>query len=137
MHVHATTGVTLVSLMKAIEAGRGLRRYGDQFAEPGTGTQSRPRAWWRCWKARASNTRLDKARLIKLKKYFAGIRPRYKEFLSNITGVETEIFDSQIPGGMLSNMESQLKQQGAGDRMEEVLLEVPQGARRRRISRRW
>jgi methylmalonyl-CoA carboxyltransferase 5S subunit len=39
--------------------------------------------------------------------------------------VETEIFDSQIPGGMLSNMESQLKQQGAGDRMEEVLLEVP------------
>jgi methylmalonyl-CoA carboxyltransferase 5S subunit len=39
--------------------------------------------------------------------------------------VETEIFDSQIPGGMLSNMESQLKQQGAGDRMEDVLLEVP------------
>ena len=60
-----------------------------------------------------------------MKKYFAGIRPRYKEFLSNITGVETEIFDSQIPGGMISNMESQLKQQGAGDRMEEVLLEVP------------
>jgi methylmalonyl-CoA carboxyltransferase 5S subunit len=39
--------------------------------------------------------------------------------------VETEIFDSQIPGGMLSNMESQLKQQGAGDRMDDVLLEVP------------
>jgi methylmalonyl-CoA carboxyltransferase 5S subunit len=70
-------------------------------------------------------TRLDRKRLIKIKKYFAGIRPRYQEFLSNITGVETEIFDSQIPGGMLSNMESQLKQQGAGDRMDEVLLEVP------------
>ena len=83
------------------------------------------------------DTRLDKPRLIKLKKYFAGIRPRYKEFLSNITGVETEIFDSQIPGGMISNMESQLKQQGAGDRMEEVLLEVPQGPRGRRLSRRW
>ena len=53
------------------------------------------------------------------------MRPRYKEFLSNITGVETEIFDSQIPGGMLSNMESQLKQQGAGDKVQEVLLEVP------------
>ena len=39
--------------------------------------------------------------------------------------METEIFDSQIPGGMISNMESQLKQQGAGDRMEEVLAEVP------------
>jgi methylmalonyl-CoA carboxyltransferase 5S subunit len=70
-------------------------------------------------------TKLDKRKLLSLKKYFAGVRPRYKEFLSNITGVETEIFDSQIPGGMLSNMESQLKQQGAGDRMEEVLLEVP------------
>jgi methylmalonyl-CoA carboxyltransferase 5S subunit len=40
-------------------------------------------------------------------------------------GVETEIFDSQIPGGMISNMESQLKQQGAGDRLREVLAEVP------------
>ena len=39
--------------------------------------------------------------------------------------METEIFESQIPGGMISNMESQLKQQGAGDRMEEVLAEVP------------
>jgi methylmalonyl-CoA carboxyltransferase 5S subunit len=39
--------------------------------------------------------------------------------------VETEIFQSQIPGGMISNMESQLKQQGAGDCMKEVLLEVP------------
>jgi methylmalonyl-CoA carboxyltransferase 5S subunit len=39
--------------------------------------------------------------------------------------VDTEIFDSQIPGGMISNMESQLKQQGAGDKMKEVLLEVP------------
>ena len=45
--------------------------------------------------------------------------------MSNIIGVETEIFDSQIPGGMISNMESQLKQQGAGDRMDEVLAEVP------------
>jgi len=48
-----------------------------------------------------------------------------QEFLSNIIGVETEIFDSQIPGGMISNMESQLKQQGAGDRMDDVLAEVP------------
>ena len=72
-----------------------------------------------------------------MKQYFASIRPRYKEFLSNITGVETEIFDSQIPGGMISNMESQLKQQGAGDRMEEVLAEVPQGPQGRRLSRRW
>ena len=71
------------------------------------------------------DTKLDKNRLLKLKKYFNTVRPRYKEFLSNITGVETEIFDSQIPGGMISNMESQLKQQKAGDRVDEVLAEVP------------
>jgi methylmalonyl-CoA carboxyltransferase 5S subunit len=70
-------------------------------------------------------TRLDMGRLLKVRNYFKTIRPRYKEFLSDITGVETEIFQSQIPGGMISNMESQLKQQGAGDKLEEVLLEVP------------
>ncbi len=70
-------------------------------------------------------TRLDMERLLKVRNYFKTIRPRYKEFLSDITGVETEIFKSQIPGGMISNMESQLKQQGAGDKLEEVLLEVP------------
>jgi methylmalonyl-CoA carboxyltransferase 5S subunit len=70
-------------------------------------------------------TSLDKKRLLSLKQYFNKVRPRYAEFLSTITGVETEIFDSQIPGGMISNMESQLKQQGAGDRMAEVLAEVP------------
>ncbi len=64
-------------------------------------------------------------RLLRVKRYFAKIRPRYSEFLSDINGVETEIFKSQIPGGMISNMESQLKQQGAGDRLQEVLEEVP------------
>jgi methylmalonyl-CoA carboxyltransferase 5S subunit len=64
-------------------------------------------------------------RLLKLKDHFAKVRPRYTEFLSNVTGVKTEIFQSQIPGAMISNMESQLKQQDAGDRMKEVLLEVP------------
>ncbi len=70
-------------------------------------------------------TRLDKDHLCKIKDHFAKVRPRYSEFESKIVGVETEIFDSQIPGGMISNMESQLKQQGAGDRVKEVLLEVP------------
>jgi methylmalonyl-CoA carboxyltransferase 5S subunit len=70
-------------------------------------------------------TSLDEARLSKIKNHFAKIRPRYQEFLSNITGVETDIFKSQIPGGMISNMESQLKQQDATDRLQEVLEEVP------------
>jgi methylmalonyl-CoA carboxyltransferase 5S subunit len=68
---------------------------------------------------------LDMEKLYATKDYFTGIRPRYAEFFSGITGVETEIFASQIPGGMISNMESQLRQQGAGDKLKEVLLEVP------------
>jgi methylmalonyl-CoA carboxyltransferase 5S subunit len=70
-------------------------------------------------------TRLDKGRLENIKRHFAAVRPHYREFLSEFTGVETEIFQSQIPGGMISNMESQLKGQGAGDRLQEVLQEVP------------
>jgi methylmalonyl-CoA carboxyltransferase 5S subunit len=62
---------------------------------------------------------------LNVKNYFAKVRPRYREFLSDFTGVDTEIFKSQIPGGMISNMESQLKGQGAADRLQEVLEEVP------------
>ena len=76
-------------------------------------------------KAPATRRGSTKARLLKIKEHFAKIRPRYAEFESKFIGVETEIFDSQIPGGMISNMESQLKQQGAGDRLKEVLAEVP------------
>jgi methylmalonyl-CoA carboxyltransferase 5S subunit len=124
VHVHATTGVTLVSLMKAIEAGADCVDTAISSLSLGPG-HNPTESLVEMLEGTGFETKLDKSRLIRLKKYFAGIRPRYKEFLSNITGVETEIFDSQIPGGMLSNMESQLKQQGAGDRMDEVLLEVP------------
>jgi methylmalonyl-CoA carboxyltransferase 5S subunit len=124
VHVHATTGVTLVSLMKAIEAGADCVDTAISSLSLGPG-HNPTESLVEMLEGTSFETRLDKSRLIKVKKYFAGVRPRYQEFLSNITGVETEIFDSQIPGGMLSNMESQLKQQGAVDRMDEVLREVP------------
>jgi methylmalonyl-CoA carboxyltransferase 5S subunit len=124
VHVHATTGVTLVSLMKAIEAGADCVDTAISSLSLGPG-HNPTESLVEMLEGTGFDTKLDKQKLISLKKYFAGIRPRYQEFLSNITGVETEIFDSQIPGGMLSNMESQLKQQGAGGRMAEVLLEVP------------
>jgi len=124
VHVHATTGVTMVSLMKAIEAGADCVDTAISSLSLGPG-HNPTESLVEMLEGTGFQTKLDNERLLKLKKYFAGVRPRYKEFLSNITGVETEIFSSQIPGGMLSNMESQLKQQGAGDRMEEVLAEVP------------
>ena len=104
---------------------RRLRGHVDQLAEPGTRPQSHREPGGDARRHGLTTPSSTRQRLLKIKEYFAKIRPRYAEFLSNITGVETEIFDSQIPGGMISNMESQLKQQGAGDRMKEVLHEVP------------
>jgi methylmalonyl-CoA carboxyltransferase 5S subunit len=124
VHVHSTTGVTLVSLMKAIEAGADAVDTAISSMSLGPG-HNPTESLVEMLEGTGFHTELDKGRLLKIKDYFEKIRPRYKAFLSNITGVETAIFDSQIPGGMISNMESQLKQQGAGARLREVLEEVP------------
>jgi methylmalonyl-CoA carboxyltransferase 5S subunit len=124
VHVHSTTGVTLVSLMKAIEAGADVVDASISSLSLGSG-HNPTEAVVEMLEGTPYSTRLDKTRLQRIKRHFAGVRPRYAEFESKFTGVETEIFDSQIPGGMISNMESQLKQQGAGDRLNEVLAEVP------------
>ena len=124
VHVHATTGVTMVSLMKAIEAGADCVDTAISSMSLGPG-HNPTESLAEMLEGTGFETRLERERLLRLKRHFAKVRPRYQEFLSNIVGVETEIFDSQIPGGMISNMESQLKQQGAGDRMDEVLAEVP------------
>ena len=124
VHVHATTGVTMVSLMKAIEAGADGVDTAISSLSLGPG-HNPTESLVEMLEGTGFDTRIDKKRLMKIKKHFSKIRSRYREFVSNITGVETEIFESQIPGGMLSNMESQLKQQKAADRMDEVLAEIP------------
>jgi methylmalonyl-CoA carboxyltransferase 5S subunit len=124
VHVHSTTGVTLVSLMKAIEAGADLVDTAISSLSLGPG-HNPTEALVEMLEGTEYTTRLKKDRLLRIKEHFAKVRPRYAEFESKFTGVETEIFDSQIPGGMISNMESQLKQQGAGNRLKEVLAEVP------------
>ncbi len=124
IHTHSTTGVTLVSLMKAIEAGADIVDAAISSLSLGPG-HNPTESVVEMLEGFGYTTELDAARLSKIKNHFAKIRPRYAEFLSNITGVETDIFKSQIPGGMISNMESQLKQQDAGDRLQEVLEEVP------------
>ena len=124
VHVHATTGVTMVSLMKAIEAGADCVDTSISSLSLGPG-HNPTESLVEMLEGTPYSTSLDKKRLLNIKRHFDKIRPRYQEFLSNITGVDTEIFDSQIPGGMISNMESQLRQQGAADRIHEVLEEVP------------
>lgn len=124
VHVHATTGVTLVSLMKAIEAGADVVDTSISSLSLGPG-HNPTEALVELLEGTGFETRLDKARLLRIKEHFAKVRPRYAAFESRFLGVETEIFESQIPGGMISNMESQLAQQGAADRLKEVLAEVP------------
>ncbi len=124
IHVHATTGVTLVSLMKAIEAGADAVDTAISSMSLGPG-HNPTESLVEMLENTGYDTKLDMKTLIKIRDHFATILPRYKEFFSNIIGVDTEIFKSQIPGGMISNMESQLRQQGAADRLQEVLEEVP------------
>ncbi|MGB7434106.1 MAG: methylmalonyl-CoA carboxytransferase subunit 5S [Candidatus Acidiferrum sp.] len=125
VHVHATTGVTMVSLMKAIEAGADGVDTSISSLSLGPG-HNPTESFVHMLEGTGYSANLDMERLLRVRDHFAKVRPRYSQFLSNITGVDTEIFTSQIPGGMISNMESQLKQQGAGDKLQEVLKEVPE-----------
>lgn len=124
LHAHATTGVTLVSYMKAIEAGCDIVDTSVSSMSLGPG-HNPTEALVEMLDGTGFETQLDMQRILRVRDHFAKVRPRYREFLSEFTGVDTEIFKSQIPGGMISNMESQLKGQGAGDRLHEVLEEVP------------
>lgn len=123
VHCHSTTGVTLVSLMKAIEAGADVVDAAISSMSLGPG-HNPTESLVAMLEGTGYTTDLDMDRLLKIRDHFAAVRPKYKEFES-ATLVDTDIFSSQIPGGMLSNMESQLKAQGAGDRIREVMAEVP------------
>ncbi|MDR3069740.1 MAG: methylmalonyl-CoA carboxytransferase subunit 5S [Propionibacteriaceae bacterium] len=123
VHCHSTTGVTLVTLQKAIEAGADVVDTSISSLSLGPG-HNPTESFVAMLEGTAFTTDLDQDRLIGIRDHFAKIRPKYKEFES-ATLVDTDIFASQIPGGMLSNMESQLKAQGAGDRTKEVMDMVP------------
>ena len=123
VHCHSTTGVTLVSLMKAIEGGADVVDSAISSLSLGPG-HNPTESVQEMLEGTGYVADLDKELLRNVKRHFARIKPRYQKFMSSYT-VDTDIFDSQIPGGMISNMESQLKQQGAADRLQEVLEEVP------------
>ncbi|MBW3086576.1 Methylmalonyl-CoA carboxyltransferase 5S subunit [Austwickia sp. TVS 96-490-7B] len=123
IHCHATTGVTLVSLMKGIEAGADVVDAAISSMSLGPG-HNPTESVQEMLEGTGYIADLDKELLRRIKDHFAAVKPKYQQFMSAFN-VETDIFDSQIPGGMISNMESQLKQQGAGDKLKEVLEEVP------------
>ena len=124
VHTHATTGVAPMVLLKAIEAGAdGV----DTAISPLSGGSGHvpTESLVETLKDTPYDTGLDQRDLLRVADYFRAIRPKYREFEGSFTGADTRIFVSQIPGGMLSNLESQLKQMGCADKMDAVLEEVP------------
>src|SRR5262249_29960768 len=128
VHVHSTTGVTLVSLMKAIEAGADIVDTSISSLSLGPG-HNPTEALVEMLEGTGYTTRLKMDRLLKIKDHFAKVRPRYAEFESKIVGVETEIFTSQIPGGMSSNRERQRRQTNPPRGVRELPAEAPTARR--------
>ena len=124
IHSHATTGLSVATLLKAAEAGADILDTAISSMSMGT-SHSPTETVVEMLKGTDMDTGLDTAALLELAAYFREIRTHYSSLESKFLGADTRILLSQVPGGMLSNLESQLKQQGAGDKMDAVLAELP------------
>lgn len=124
LHCHATTGLSVATIIKATEAGLDhadtaissmSMTYGHSATESIVASlEGTPYA-----------TGLDLVKLEEIAHYFRDIRKKYAQFEGSMKGVDGRILIAQVPGGMLTNMESQLKEQGATDKYDEVLREIP------------
>jgi oxaloacetate decarboxylase alpha subunit len=124
MHCHATTGLSTASYMKAIDAGIDMLdtsissmslTYGHSPTETFVSIlQDSERA-----------TGLDMALLEEISLYFHEVRKKYAKFEGSLKGVDPRILTAQVPGGMLTNLESQLREQNAIDQLDAVLQEIP------------
>ncbi|MEE1181836.1 MAG: sodium-extruding oxaloacetate decarboxylase subunit alpha [Treponema sp.] len=124
IHSHATTGLSVASLLKGIEAGADIVDTAISSMSMGT-SHSPTETIVEMLKGTEFDTELDTKLLLEIAAYFREVRKHYSSLESAFLGADTRILVSQIPGGMLSNLESQLKQQGAGDKMDAVLAELP------------
>jgi pyruvate carboxylase subunit B len=125
LHCHCTSGMTPMSYYAACQAGVDLL---DTAISPLSWGASQPptESMVAALEDTPYSTGLDLNLLSEIKKYFEGIRKKYSSLIDPISEkVDTDVLLYQIPGGMLSNFVSQLKEQNALDRYEEVLKEVP------------
>ncbi|WP_061052079.1 sodium-extruding oxaloacetate decarboxylase subunit alpha [Vibrio mimicus] len=124
LHCHATTGLSTATAVKAVEAGIDIldtaissmsQTYGHTPTETVVAMlQGTPR-----------DTQLKLEQLEPIAAYFREVRKKYAKFEGQLKGVDSRILIAQVPGGMLTNMESQLKEQGAAHRIDDVLEEIP------------
>jgi oxaloacetate decarboxylase alpha subunit len=124
MQCHATTGLSVGTYIKAVEAGldnadTAISSLSMTYGHSPTETIVAS------FQGQAQDTGLDLVKLESIAAYFREVRKKYAQFEGSLKGVDGRILVSQVPGGMLTNMESQLKEQGAADKFDEVLLEIP------------
>ena len=124
LHTHATTGLVGMNLQCAIDEGIDIIDTAISSLAMGT-SQYATECIVAGLKGSPRDTGLDLELLEEIADYFDEVRKHYSEFESEFKGVDIKILQSQIPGGMISNMENQLREQNALDKMEEVLKEVP------------
>ena len=124
IHTHATTGLSVATLLKGAEAGADWLDTAISSMSMGT-SHSPTETIVEMLKGTDMDTGLDTSALLEIAAYFREVRKHYSSLESSFLGADTRILLSQVPGGMLSNLESQLKQQNAGDKMDEVLEELP------------
>ena len=124
MHCHATTGMSVATGVKAIEAGldnidTSISSMSMTYGHTPTETLIS------ILDGTNRDTGLDLDKLMPIAKHFQGVRKKYKNFEGSLRGVDARILASQVPGGMLTNLENQLKAQDSLDRFDEVIKEIP------------
>jgi pyruvate carboxylase subunit B len=124
VHTHATAGLADMCQFKAVENGAaGI----DTAISTMSGGTSHPptESMVAAFKGTKYDTGLDLPLLQEIGFYFREVRKKYHQFESEFTGMDTRVQVNQVPGGMISNLSNQLKEQGALNRMNEVLEEIP------------
>ncbi|MCP5160327.1 MAG: sodium-extruding oxaloacetate decarboxylase subunit alpha [Hahellaceae bacterium] len=124
LHAHATAGLSDMTILKAVEAG--IDRVDTAISSMSmtyghTATESVVAAL----KGTDRDTGLDLGLLEEIAAYFREVRKKYAKFEGSLRGTDSRILVAQVPGGMLTNMEGQLKEQGAADKFDAVLEEIP------------
>ncbi len=124
LHCHATTGLSTATLIKAVEAGidnvdTAISSMSMTYGHSPTETIAAT------YEGLERDTGLDIKLMDEIAEYFREVRKKYAKFEGSLRGVDSRILIAQVPGGMLTNMESQLKEQGALHRFDEVLAEIP------------
>ncbi|PSJ22995.1 oxaloacetate decarboxylase subunit alpha [Halomonas sp. ND22Bw] len=124
MQCHATTGLSTATALKAVEAG--IDNVDTAISSMSmTYGHSPTESLVAMLQGTERDTGLDLEALEDIAAYFREVRKKYAAFEGSLKGIDSRILVAQVPGGMLTNMENQLKEQGAGDRLDDVLQEIP------------